>query len=179
MNAFAQKKEFVREFNFGEKKKTNSGIAINKVIEYSDKLGYGFDLDSKQNVTFDKKSISANNPFYFSVKLPEGNYNVEVVIGGINSATTTVKAESRRLMIREIKTADKETKTERFVINVRTAKFNNNNSIRLKPGEISGLNWDDKLTLEFSKMSVIQSIKITPVAKIKTLFIAGDSTVTD
>ncbi len=83
------------------------------------------------------------------------------------------------MLLQEFKTAEKETATQRFVVNVRTAKFDANNSIRLKPGEISGLNWDNKLTLEFSKMSVIQSIKITPVAKIKTLFIAGDSTVTD
>ena len=179
MNAFAQKKEFVREFNFGKKQKSNSGIAINKTIEYSDKLGYGFDLDSYKNVAFDKKSISVKNPFYFSVKLPEGNYSIEVVLGGKDSAITTVNAESRRLMLREVQTAEKETKTERFIVNVRTAKFGDNNSIRLKPGEISGLNWDDKLTIEFLGTAIIQSLKITAVSNIKTLFIAGDSTVTD
>lgn len=178
-NANAQKKESTMVFNFGETANKTAGTAINKATTYNDAAGYGFDLDSDKNVAFDKKSISANNSIYFSVKLPEGNYTVEVVIGGKNSATTTIKAESRRLMLREIKTAEKETKTERFVINVRTAKFDANKSIRLKPGEISGLNWDDKLTLEFSKASVVQSIKITPVSKIKTLFIAGDSTVTD
>lgn len=179
INANAQKKEATMAFNFGESANKIAGTTINKAVLYSDVTGYGFDLDSDKNVVFDKKSISAKKSVYFSVKLPEGNYNVEIVLGGKNSAITTVKAESRRLMLREIKTADKETKTERFVINVRTAKFDSNNSIRLKPGEISGLNWDDKLTLEFSESSVIQSIKIVPISKIKTLFIAGDSTVTD
>jgi lysophospholipase L1-like esterase len=178
-NAFAQKKEFVKEFNFGANSNKKSGVTINKTIGYTDEIGYGFDLDSDKNVTFDKKSISTKTPFYFSIKLPEGNYSVEVVLGGNSSTTTTVKAESRRLMLREIKTAEKETKIERFVVNVRTAKFDTNNSIRLKPGEISGLNWDNKLTLEFLGSPIIQSIKITPVSKIKTLFIAGDSTVTD
>lgn len=178
-NAFAQKKEFVKEFNFGKNSNKKSGVTINKAIGYTDEIGYGFDLDSDKNVTFDRKSILAKNSVYFSVKLPEGNYSVEVILGGNNSGTTTVNAESRRLMLREVKTAEKETKTERFIVNVRTAKFDTNNSIRLKPGEISGLNWDNKLTLELLGSSIIQSIKITPVSKIKTLFIAGDSTVTD
>ncbi|WP_281337378.1 rhamnogalacturonan acetylesterase [Flavobacterium eburneipallidum] len=178
-NANAQKKEAIIAFNFGENTNKNAGTTINKAVLYDDTTGYGFDLDSDKNVVFDKKSILAKNSVYFSVKLPEGNYTVEAVIGGKNSATTTLKAESRRLMLQETKTAEKETKTERFTINVRTAKFDTNNSIRLKPGEINGLNWDNKLTLEFSVGSVIQSIKITPVLKIKTLFIAGDSTVTD
>jgi lysophospholipase L1-like esterase len=178
-NANAQQKASAKEFNFGEKANSKSGIAINKAIVYTDEMGYGFDFQTDKSIRFDKKSISAKNPFYFSVKLPEGNYSVEVVLGGINSTTTTVKAESRRLMLREIKTAAKETTTQRFVVNVRTSEFDGNNSIRLKPGELKGLNWDNKLTLEFSGTPNIQSIKITPVSKIKTLFIAGDSTVTD
>lgn len=178
-NANAQKKQAALEFNFGEKVKSNSGIVINKGIEYSDALGYGFDFQSDKNLTFDKKSISATSPFYFSIKLPEGNYSVEVVLGGDTKAVTTVNAESRRLMLREIKTAEKETKTERFIVNVRTGEFDGNKKLGLKPGEISGLNWDNKLTLEFLGTPNIQSIKITAISKIKTLFIAGDSTVTD
>ncbi|MGQ7944386.1 rhamnogalacturonan acetylesterase [Flavobacterium sp. WC2509] len=178
-NATAQKKEPTKEFNFGENTNKKSGIAIDKAVVYTDAVGYGFDLESDKEITFDKKSISAKSPFYFSAKLPEGNYIVEVVLGGNSSGVTTVNAESRRLMVREIKTAEKETKTERFIVNVRTAKFDKNNSIRLKPAELSGLNWDDKLTLGFLGTPIIQSIKITAVSKIKTLYIAGDSTVTD
>jgi lysophospholipase L1-like esterase len=178
-NANAQQKASAKEFNFWEKATVKSGIAINKAIVYTDEMGYGFDFQIDKSVSFDKKAISAKSPFYFSVKLPEGNYSVEVVLGGNSSGITTVKAESRRLMLREIKTAEKETTSQRFIVNVRTAKFDANNSIRLKPGELRGLNWDDKLTLEFSGTPIIQSIKITPVSKIKTLFIAGDSTVTD
>lgn len=178
-NANAQEKQAALAFNFGQKVKSNSGTAINKAIEYSDALGYGFDFQTDKSIAFDKKSISAQSPFYFSVKLPEGNYTVEVVLGGNNSGITTVNAESRRLMLREIKTAGKETKTERFIVNVRTGQFDGNKKIGLKPTEISGLNLDNKLTLEFLGKPNIQSIKITPISKIKTLFIAGDSTVTD
>lgn len=177
-NGYSQNKEKAKEFYFGKKSKSRSGILIATNSNYSDEQGYGFEFDSSNNVQFNDNSISGDKSVYFSVKLPEGNYSVEIVLGGKNSATTTIKAESRRLMLREFKTAEKETKTERFIVNVRTAKFGNN-SIRLKPGEISGLNWDNKLTLEFLGKPIIQSIKITPVSKIKTLFIAGDSTVTD
>lgn len=178
-NVNAQKKQAALEFNFGDKVKSNSGIAINKAVEYSDALGYGFDFQTDKNLISDKKSISANSPFYFSVKLPEGNYSVEVVLGGDAKAVTTVNAESRRLMLREVKTSVNETKIERFIVNVRTGEFDGNKKLGLKPTEISGLNWDNKLTLEFLGTASIQSIKITPVSKIKTLFIAGDSTVTD
>jgi lysophospholipase L1-like esterase len=178
-SANAQDNPSVKEFNFGGNATKKSGTVIDKAVAYTAALGYGFDLKSDKDVTFDEKSISAKSPFYFSVKLPEGNYSVEVVLGGNNSGITTVNAESRRLMLREIKTAPKETKTTRFIVNVRTARFDVNNTVHLKPGEISGLNWDEKLTLGFLGTSIVQSIKITPVSKIKTLYIAGDSTVTD
>lgn len=179
LSANAQEKASTKEFNFGTNASKKSGTLINNAVAYKDATGYGFDLQTETNVSFDKKSISATKPFYFSVKLPEGNYSVEVVVGGNNNAVTTVNAESRRLMLREIATKPNEVVTQRFIVNVRTAKFDTNKSIHLKPGEISGLNWDDKLTLEFLGNPSIQSIKITPVSKIRTLFIAGDSTVTD
>lgn len=175
--ANAQENAPIKEFNFGANADKKTGTVINKAVVYTKTAGYGFDLQSDKNVVFDEKSISAKSPFYFSIKLPEGNYSVEIVLGGSNSGITTVKAESRRLMLREIKTAANETKTMRFMVNVRTAKFDINNTITLKPAEIKGLNWDEKLTLEFLGTSIVQSIKVTPVSKITTIYMAGDSTV--
>ena len=175
--ANAQENAPIKEFNFGANADKKTGTVINKAVVYTKTAGYGFDLQSDKNVVFDEKSISAKSPFYFSIKLPEGNYSVEIVLGGSNSGITTVKAESRRLMLREIKTAANETKTMRFMVNVRTAKFDINNTITLKPAEIKGLNWDEKLTLEFLGTSIVQSIKVTPVSKIITIYMAGDSTV--
>ena len=175
--ANAQENAPIKEFNFGANADKKTGTVINKAVVYTKTAGYGFDLQFDKNVVFDEKSISAKSPFYFSIKLPEGNYSVEIVLGGSNSGITTVKAESRRLMLREIKTAANETKTMRFMVNVRTAKFDINNTITLKPAEIKGLNWDEKLTLEFLGTSIVQSIKVTPVSKITTIYMAGDSTV--
>lgn len=178
-NAQAQQKASETTFYFGKNANASSGIVLNKTMIYNDAIGYGFDFQTEKNVVFDKKSITAKGSIYFSVKLPEGNYSVEVVLGGNKEAITTVKAESRRLMLKEIKTAEKETVTQSFVVNVRTPKIDDTKSINIKPSEASYLNWDDKLTLEFLGTPSIQSIKITPVSKIKTLFLAGDSTVTD
>src|SRR6187431_1263048 len=175
--ANAQDSAPIKEFNFGGNTDKKSGTVINKAVAYTKAIGYGFDLQSDKNVTFDEKSISAKSPFCFSIKLPEGNYSVEVVLGGNSSGITTVKAESRRLMLREVKTSAKETKTARFVVNVRNAKFDVNRTIKLNPAELKGLNWDEKLTLKFLGTSIVQSIKIYPISKIKTIYVAGDSTV--
>jgi lysophospholipase L1-like esterase len=50
----------------------------------------------------------------------------------------------------------------------------------LKPREQGVLHWDDKLTLEFNgDRPGVRSVKITPVTNVTTVFLTGDSTVTD
>ncbi len=58
-------------------------------------------------------------------------------------------------------------------------KINDTEHIKIKDRDKNQLNWDDKLTLEFSGTAVIQSINISLATNVKTLFLAGDSTVTD
>lgn len=168
-----------KTFIFGAKHTSKNGIVINTPVNYNNQLGYGFDFNSVKNVVFNKKSIAAKSSIYFSIKLPEGNYKIDVVLGGKKSATTTIKAESRRLMLKEQSTNKKESISYSFAVNVRTPNINDNNKINIKDRENYYLNWDDKLTLEFLGNPIIQSLKITPVSKIKTIFLAGDSTVTD
>jgi hypothetical protein len=43
---------------------------------YNQTIGYGYDLQTAP----DKQNPAA--PFYFSVKVPDGNYRVKVVLGG-------------------------------------------------------------------------------------------------
>ena len=64
---------------------------------YNDEAGYGYDVLPVPG----KKSTV---PFYFSVKVPDGNYKVRVVLGGKKAANTTVRAESRRLMVENVDT---------------------------------------------------------------------------
>lgn len=122
----------------------------------------------------------------FSVKLPEGNYRVTVVLGGRKASETTVKAESRRLMLEAVRTPARKTVTRSFVVNIRTAELESpplnapgGISVRLKPREAGSATWDDKLTLEFlGATRHVSRIAIEP-ADVPTLYLTGDSTVTD
>lgn len=122
----------------------------------------------------------------FSVAVPEGNYRVTVRLGdGRVASRTTIKAESRRLMLRAITTAPGQFVTASFVVNVRTAALAappvnapGGTAVRLKPREAGSYSWDDKLTLEFLGDPRVQRVTIEPVT-VPTVFLAGDSTVTD
>lgn len=174
-NIYAQNSNFY----FGKRATKNDGTSIKKAIQYNDESGFGFDFESAKNVKFNKESISSKSSIYFSVKLPEGNYKIDVVLGGCQTSNTTIKAESRRLMLKELKLSKKDTANYTFTVNVRTPKINETQSIKIKDRDKNQLNWDDKLTLEFSGTPNIQSIKISSIANIKTIYLAGDSTVTD
>jgi lysophospholipase L1-like esterase len=65
-------------------------------------------------------------------------------------------------------------------VNVRTPKINDTASIKIKPREKGYLNWDEKLTLEFTgKRPCICSLVITKAENAITVFLAGNSTVVD
>ncbi|WP_447728956.1 rhamnogalacturonan acetylesterase [Sphingomonas koreensis] len=122
----------------------------------------------------------------FSVRLPEGNYRVTLTLGGPTAAETTVKAEGRRLMLEAVRTPDGRTVTRSFIVNLRRpalpqppANAPGGMLVRLKPSEIGSATWDDKLTLEFlGAVRPVRRIAIEP-ADVPTLYLAGDSTVTD
>ncbi|WP_333574318.1 rhamnogalacturonan acetylesterase [Sphingomonas sp.] len=122
----------------------------------------------------------------FSVAVPEGNYRVTVRLGDAKAPSrTTVKAESRRLMLRAITTAPGQFVTASFVVNVRNAALSapptnapGGTAVRLKAREAGSFTWDDKLTLEFLGEPRVQRVTIEPVT-VPTVFLAGDSTVTD
>lgn len=119
------------------------------------------------------------DPFQFSVALPEGNYDVAITFGADVATSTSVKAESRRLMLERVETKPGETLTKTIAVHIHTPKIAGDGAVKLKDREKGVLHWDDKLTLEFIGTRVgATSVTITP-SKAATLFIAGDSTVTD
>lgn len=170
LSAFSAEK-FVRVFDF-----TGSGQAqalpVAKSTIYGNGSAYGYDLGTMQN---------NGQPFFFSVDVLEGNYKVTVTLGNKDAATcTTVKAESRRLMLESIPTKKGEFATYTFTVNVRNTKIGENDSVRIKPREVGKLIWDNKLTLEFNgENPSVTEIKIEKADNLITLFLAGDSTVVD
>ena len=151
---------------------------------YSETVGYGYDVVEAPTA----KSVS---PFYFSVKVPDGNYRVSVRLGSKKrEGETTVRAESRRMIIEKCVTKKGEFRDFSFVINKRCVeipsfkgvdgKDTQPDKVRIKPGEVGSLTWDEKLTLEFNGASpCVQSITIEPDTTATTVFLCGNSTVVD
>lgn len=167
-------------FYFGTTAKSAKGIAIKTPLAYTASTGYGFDFETSANVKINSDAFSAAKPTYFSIALPEGNYQIEVTIGSKEiESNVTIKAESRRLMLNQlmVKKGSKVTKT--FNVNIRTPQIDATSKINLKERDLTVFNWDDKLTLEFLGETAIKSIKITPITTIPVVYLAGDSTVTD
>jgi lysophospholipase L1-like esterase len=157
---------------------TAGRIHVSATNLYSGDIGYGFEPGA---TILADASATSDQPFYFSVKLPEGNYRVTVALGGDRAATTTVKAELRRLMLEKVHTEAGQTATRTFIVNLRTPKISENNHVHLKPREQTTeiWDWDDKLTLEFDGTHPsVHFLKIEP-AKVPTVFLIGDSTVCD
>lgn len=148
---------------------------LDEAPRYSEETGYGYDL--VETPTKDNKS-----PFFFSVRVPDGNYKVTVRLGSRKQAgITTVRAESRRLFIESVPTKKKEFIERTFIVNKRNTHIDGNEYVRIKPREKRKLNWDDKLTLEFNgSVPVCESITIEPAdTTVTTVFLCGNSTVVD
>lgn len=141
---------------------------------YNDEDGYGYDILPAP----DKKKPA--EPFYFSVKVPDGNYRVKVVLGGKKNGNTTVRAEGRRLLMDNILTPNKQDEqTFEFSVNKRSPQIDENTRVKIKEREKDYLAWDDKLTLEFNgDMPAVKSIDIEPV-DVPTIYLCGNSTVVD
>ena len=141
---------------------------------YNEEMGYGYDVLPAP----DKKKPT--EPFYFSVKVPDGNYRVKVVLGGKKNSNTTVRAEGRRLLIDNIETKKaKDTQTFEFTVNKRSPLIEGNKRVKIKEREKDYLAWDDKLTIEFNGlMPAVKSLHIEP-ADVPTIYLCGNSTVVD
>jgi lysophospholipase L1-like esterase len=174
------------KFQFGDDQAATGYTLISPTQMYSKDVGYGFEPGA--NVTNLSHAVTSAQPFPFSVGVPEGNYRVTVTLGDPTAdAITTVKAESRRLMLERIHTAAGKSETRTFTVNVRTPKISNGDEVNLDSREMNlatheaiSRDWDDKLTLQFSDSHpAVSAIEIQKVDDAVTVFITGDSTVTD
>ena len=141
---------------------------------YNTKDGYGYDLLPAP----DKKKPA--EPFYFSVKVPDGNYLVRVVLGGKKNSNTTVRAEGRRLMMDNVQTKSaKDEQVVEFVVNKRSTLIEGDKHVKIKEREKDYLTWDEKLTLEFNgPLPAVKSIHVEK-ADVPTIYLCGNSTVVD
>jgi len=186
--SMAQKPVF--KFDFGSGKTAPGYIQINSETKFNYATGYGFDPGSvvesvdRGGNALTGDFITGKKPFYFSVKLPDGNYDVKVYLGDTKgTSATTVRVENRRLMLENIRTSKGNIRTELFTVHVRDSLIRSNGStsrVRLKPRETNYLHWDNLLTIEFNdSLPKVCGLEITRNENATTIFLAGNSTVVD
>lgn len=147
------------------------------IPEYNEFDEYGYDFHTSRDKT-------GMLPYYFSVRVPDGNYMVTMTLGAPEgSSNTTVRTEGRRLMLDNITLDKGEKKDFSFVVNKREPAINMMDSVKLNPREIGTTTWDNRLTFEITgSASAVEAISLRPVEEadsVITLFLCGDSTVVD
>jgi len=176
------------KFDFGVGKVEPGYVQVLPTMNYTAKRGFGFYSDStivsvERNSSDVLKSdfITSQAPFIFSVDVPEGNYNITVTLGDQEGESiTTIKAESRRLMLEKVLTQPGEFKAVIFTTNVRYSQIDSSESVKLNPREIGHQNWDRQLTIEFNNSRpCICAVEIVKTTQAITVFLTGNSTVTD
>ena len=140
--------------------------------EYDATRGFGFE---------------PGNSTQFSVRVPEGNHRVVLRFDRARERVkVAIQAEQRRLMVEGIEVGRRKGQVITFAVNTRTqtlpslpAAATGGTRVALKPREIGSRTWDDKLTIEFDAWpAALQSVEVEK-APMPTLYLAGDSTVTD
>ena len=208
--SFAQTNQTTLKFSFASGKVAPGYTQVSPSTTYSTNgLSYGFDLGSKV-VGVDRGGTDplkagyvtgeSNRPFFFSTKLAPGAYRVTVTLGDAKGeSTTTVKSETRRLMLEAAHTTPGQFQTRTFLVHIRVPQLPDGTMVRLKPREkdptlyvvwdpknegtkvpFLELHWDEKLTLEFSDARpALCSVEIVTAENPVTVYLIGDSTMTD
>jgi lysophospholipase L1-like esterase len=180
------------KFDFGGERVEKGFIPITSTSKFDRKTGYGF-MDISGLKTVDNGGnalkgdfITGDKPFYFSVVIPEGNYNITLNLGDTKGISeTTVRVENRRLMLNNIKTKQGEIVEKQITVHVKDSIIRKQDGtqigiVKLKPRETKYLHWDNMLTFEFNdKAPKVCSVIIQPNKTAKTIYLTGDSTVVD
>lgn len=171
-------------FDLGQPNAAEGYTAVTPTTVYSKDQPFGYDGGNKPHAFNGAKLTdgwTADGPFSFSAKLPEGNYRVRVMLGDPGQPSqTAIKAEARRYVIRPQNLQAGETEWVEFDVNVRTPALPDGGQVRINQREVGTRTWDDRLTLEFlGDHPAVDAIEITPDPDATAVYLAGDSTVVD
>ena len=164
-------------FVFAKERKLSlpEATVVTPADRYSPSVDYGFDfIDAPTDLTRQK-------PFLFSVRVPDGNYRVTLWLGSSRrAANTTVRAESRRLLVENADTRKGELRQVAFTVNKHSPYIDDHRAVRIKERERTKLNWDDRLTIEVNGSApAVAALSIEPDTTATTIFLCGNSTVVD
>jgi hypothetical protein len=157
--------------------------------KYSTETKYGFDFGTLPKIIDrgGKNPIrsgfcTSHKPLFFSVVLPEGNYNIRIITGDLkDSSVTTVRDESRRLLFERIITLPGRFRLLEATANLRVPEIaGTQEKVIKRPRELNKLDWDEKLTFEFTdSRPCVCALEITRSDEAVTIFLPGNSTVVD
>ena len=128
----------------------------------------------------------ADRPAAFAAPVPEGNYQVTVRITSARAGTARIWAEQRRLMA-DVRLRRNGTAERTFIVSVRTPALDElpenapgGTAVRLNPREVGSASWDDRLSIAVTSDidARLAWLRIEAV-DLPTLYLAGDSTVSD
>ncbi len=177
------------KFDFGPGKTETGYTQVLATSKYSIAAGFGF--DSTSGITcVDRGGADAlrgdnctgTKEMFFSVKVPQGNYDVTFILGDASETSeTTIKAENRRFLFDRATTAKGEFLSKTITVNRREAKSSDGSvTMSLKARELTYFTWDEKLTFRFAGAKpAICGLTLTKVDNAITVFLCGNSTVVD
>jgi lysophospholipase L1-like esterase len=179
----------ILRFDFSGGPSRTGYTRVSPTSTYQDEAGYGYEPGAQVALGDGGKTTTSDRPFTFSAKVAEGNYDVKITFGDSSVATrTTIKAESGRLMLERVKAGPGDVVERSFTTNVRTPKLPKLPTNATGREEVSldqfdrgnTRDWDDKLSIEIvSARAALRTIEISVDSTAPTVFLAGDSTVTD
>ena len=176
-------------YDFGPGKTELGFTQVLPETAYSKERGYGFwpggeltGVDRMKGSALKSDFITSDKPFYFSVNLPDGNYDVIVTYGDKEGTSSqTVRAESRRFMLQNISSKAKKVDKRKFTVHMHTLGIGGSDKkVLITPREVNFFHWDNQLTLEFNGTEPkICGIEIKRNDEAITVFLTGNSTVVD
>jgi lysophospholipase L1-like esterase len=157
---------FPAKFSFGSGPVATGYTQILATTAYSATRGYGFanttnlvSVDRGAPDTLHRHFITSSKPFLFNVDVPNGNYNVTVILGdNAGSSANTLKAQCGRVVLNKLTTVSGQFSSQTFTVNVA----------------------DGQLNLQFAWTAPkVEAVEIDKAPAATTIFLAGDSTVCD
>jgi len=166
-----------------------------KVLEYTDAQPYTrgwFAFRTTQSHLhirdFRVYRLVSADTLHFSRQEPDGNYRVTLRLRGRRNAPVRcgVQAEARRAMTERFTLSAGEEIERRFIVNVRTPALPPSPpnapgapAVHLAAEELHTPDWDDTLTFDVPECaSLVTDVTVEP-AHVPTVYLVGDSTVTD
>lgn len=167
--------EWYFRFTTDKRVKTEGAVQVLPSQRYGTEVEYGLDLVPSP------KTLDGTEPWFFSLRVPDGNYRVTLTLGSRKrAAVTTVRAESRRLFVENLATRKGELREVSFIVNKHSPDLPDGKRVNIKKREETKLNWDDRLTIEINgDAPACAAMRIEAAPDVPTVFLCGNSTVVD